>query len=137
VRSKRPLCGAGRLACPTQVIGTMNFLAQTTTYDNSGAAAAAVAAMMGGILIGALIAIVISVAIYYVILNRAGFNPWLSLLVLIPGLGHLIIVIILVFTEWPVQQELKLLRAQVGGGSTPSGSAGGYPPPGGPPMTTA
>jgi hypothetical protein len=120
----------------------MQFLAQTSTYgDHSGAAAAAMAAAMGSILIFSLIAIVISVAIYYVILNKTGYNPWLSLLVLIPGIGHLIILVLLVFTEWPIQRELKLLRAQYGGGSGGGGYGGGTgygggytppPPPSGP-----
>ncbi len=103
----------------------MSLLAQTTTYDNSGAgagAAAAIAAAAGSIFVFALIAIVISIAIYYVIFNRAGFNPWLSLLVLIPGLGQLIVLIILIFTEWPVQREVKVLRAQLG--LSPTGPAG-------------
>ncbi|HEX3550992.1 MAG TPA: hypothetical protein VHT53_11480 [Candidatus Elarobacter sp.] len=128
----------------------MNLLAQTTTYDNSGAgAAAAMAAASGAILIAVLVAVVISIIIYFVILKRAGFNPWLSLLVLIPGVGQLIIMIILVFTEWPVQREVKALRAQLGGGG-PGGPipGAGYttqapptygaplPPPGTPPATT-
>ncbi|HEV3141472.1 MAG TPA: hypothetical protein VGY57_13190 [Vicinamibacterales bacterium] len=126
----------------------MQLLAQTsTTTDNSAGAMAAMAAASGAILIAALVAVVIGIIIYFVILKRAGFNPWLSLLVLIPGLGQLIILIILVFTEWPVQREVKMLRAQLAGaGGTMPGA--GYspaapptygtplPPPGTPPATT-
>jgi hypothetical protein len=119
----------------------MNLLAQssgTTTSDPSGA----VAALLGGsilfVLFCILIAIAIGIAIYYVIFKKAGFNPWLSLLALIPGFGHLIITIILVFTEWPIQREL---RAHLGGGgyAPPPGypPAGGYAPPPGGPVTPA
>ncbi len=118
----------------------MNLLAQTTTTtsDTSGAGAmAAIAAMSGALLIASLVVVLISIIIYFVILKRAGLNPWLSLLVLIPGVGPLIIMIILVFTEWPIQREVKALRAQLagaGGGYPPSGmtyaSPGAYTPPG-------
>ena len=102
----------------------MQFLAQST-YDNPGAGAAA-AMLGGGFLIFWLIILVVMVAIYYVILNKTGYNPWLSLLILIPGIGGLIILIILVFTEWPIQRELRALRAQYGaGGGMTSGTA--YP----------
>ena len=98
-----------------------HFLAQTTTTtDNSGAAAAAMMAGMGvGVFIFIVIAIAISIAIYYVIIKKTGYNPWLSLLVLIPGLGQLIILIMLVFTEWPIEREVKALRA--GAGAYPGG----------------
>jgi hypothetical protein len=114
----------GLLAWSDQV-AAMQFLAQTT-YDNPGAGAAA-AMLGGGFLIFWLIILVVMVAIYYVILNKTGYNPWLSLLILIPGIGGLIILIMLVFTEWPIQRELRALRAQYGGG----GGYGGTTYPGG------
>jgi hypothetical protein len=95
----------------------MQLLAQTTTttpnYDATGPLAALLG---GGTLIFALIFLVILVGIYYLIIKKTGYNPWLSLLILIPGLGGLIIVIMLAFTEWPVQRELRELRARTGGG---------------------
>ncbi len=117
----------------------MNVLAQTTTYDNSGAGvAAALAAATGSILIAVLVVTVIQIVVYYVILHRAGFNPWLALLVLIPGLGHLIIFVILVFTEWPVQRENRMMRAQIAGAGMvpPAGTAPSYTPQAGPYGTT-
>ena len=131
----------------------MNLLAQTTTTtstDNSGAAtAAALAALSGTALIAILVFLVIQVVIYFVILKRAGYNPWLSLLTLI-GIGHIIIWCILVFAEWPVQRELRAARAQLASmgvagpppgtpaytpaGPTAYGTA--IPPPGTPPTTT-
>ncbi len=123
----------------------MQLLAQTST--SSSDAAAGLAALLGGgaFLVASLIFLVVFVAIYYVIMGRTGYNPWLSLLILIPGLGGLILLVILVFTEWPVQREVRALRAQLGSGggagygSGPYGAAGGLgsgPAPGGPIMPT-
>jgi len=117
----------------------MELLAQTTTttspnYDQ----AAGLAALLGGgtALIFFLIFFVILVGIYYLIIKKTGYNPWLSLLILIPGIGGLIIIIMLAFTEWPIQREVRELRVRLGGGG------GGYAPPpyapgpGGPISTT-
>jgi hypothetical protein len=115
----------------------MHFLAQTSTPSSDQATA--IAAMMGGgFLIFSLIILVVMVAIYWVILGKTGYSPALSLLILIPGIGGLIILIMLVFTEWPIQRELRACRAQLGGGgyAPPGGGyppTGGYPPPGAPP----
>jgi hypothetical protein len=105
----------------------MQLLAQTTTttspnYDQ----AAGLAALLGGgtFLVFSLICLVILVGIYYLIIKKTGYNPWLSLLILIPGLGGLIIIIMLAFTEWPIQRECRELRARGGGYG-----GGGYAPP--------
>jgi uncharacterized membrane protein YhaH (DUF805 family) len=102
----------------------MNVLAQTTRTPDP---TAAIAAMSGAFLLVGLIFFVLSVAAYYVILKKTGYNPWLSLLLLIPGIGGLIILLMLIFTEWPVEREVKQLRAQLAMG----GGASGYPPTGG------
>ena len=110
----------------------MQLLAQTTTttgYDPTGPLAALLG---GGTLIFFLIFFVISVGIYFLIIKKTGYNPLLSLLILIPGLGGLIIVIMLAFTEWPIQRELRELRARLGGGGAGYGG-GGYTPPTYPP----
>ncbi len=127
--------------------GRMNLLAQSTTTTTSDPTGGAMAALFGGsFLLFFLIAAVIGVAIYYVIFKKAGFNPWLSLLALVPGFGHLVIIIILVFTEWPIQRECRTLRAGGGGGYGGGGyappppgypPAGGYAPPPGGPITPA
>ena len=36
------------------------------------------------------------------ILGRAGFSSWLALLVFLPGLGFLILAVMLAFVRWPV-----------------------------------
>ena len=106
----------------------MQLLAQTTTAPNYDQAAGMAALLGGGtFLIFSLIFLVILVGIYYLIINKTGYNPWLSLLILIPGLGGLIIVIMLAFTEWPIQREVRELRARLGGGGGYGG--GGYTPP--------
>jgi hypothetical protein len=104
----------------------MLVLAQrATTHDPSGAVAAAMAAMAGGFVIFGLIMLAIMIAIYYVIIKKTGYNPLLALLMLVPGIGPLILLIMLAFTEWPIQRELNALRAQLAGGAQYPG-AGGY-----------
>ncbi|HEX3463523.1 MAG TPA: hypothetical protein VHS78_05670 [Candidatus Elarobacter sp.] len=112
----------------------MLFLAQSSNNDAAGAAAALLGG--GAILIFWLIILVVMVALYYVIINKTGYNPWLSLLILIPGLGGLIILVMLVFTEWPIQRELKALRAQLGGGGYGGGTGYAGTTPGAAPGTT-
>ncbi|MEA2690130.1 MAG: hypothetical protein QOD51_2737 [Candidatus Eremiobacteraeota bacterium] len=82
--------------------------------------------MGGGILIFWLILLVVMVGIYYLILKKTGYSPWLSLLILVPGLGGLALIIILAFTEWPIQRQLRALQA---GGGYPGAGGGGYAPP--------
>ena len=100
----------------------MNVLAQTARPPDP---TAAIAAMSGAFLLVGLVVFALSIAAYYVILKKTGYNPWLSLLLLIPGIGGLIILLMLIFTEWPVEREIKQLRAQLAGGGS------GYPPTGG------
>jgi hypothetical protein len=108
----------------------MELLAQTTTTPSYDATGPLAALLGGGTLIFALIFLVILVGIYYLIIKKTGYSPWLSLLILIPGLGGLIIVIMLAFTEWPIQREVRELRARAGGGGYaptppyPPGSSG-------------
>ncbi len=101
----------------------MNLLAQATTTTVPDPTAV-LAAMGGSFLLFGLIGIIIGIAVYYVIIKKTGYNPWLSLLILIPGLGGLIVLVMLVFTEWPIEREVRALRAQsAGGGIPPTGGA--------------
>ena len=52
-------------------------------------------------IIGGLIAAVLVIVPLWRICGRAGFTPALSLLVVIPWLGFLIIAAVLGFAEWP------------------------------------
>lgn len=50
------------------------------------------------------------------IFTKAGYSGWLSLLLMIP-LVNLIVLLIFVFGEWPVQRELQDLRVRCGLGN--------------------
>ena len=90
------------------------LLAQSSTSsDPSAAALAAMAAMSGVFLLGGLVFTVFMIWIYFLILKKAGMNPWLSLLMLVPLAGF-IVLLILAFSEWPVERENRTLRAQLG-----------------------
>ena len=114
----------------------IELFAQSSSSDTSGAAAAALAAFGLVYAIFILVMIAFYVLIAYMIVKRAGYNPWLSLLILVP-LANFVMLLIFAFSDWPVQRENAALRAQLAGGG---GAAfpGTYapPPPPGPPMTT-
>ncbi len=61
-------------------------------------------------LIVILIALVIPAALCWRVFSKAGFPGALGLLVLIPGLGFFIVLIVLAFAEWPIEQELREAR---------------------------
>jgi energy-coupling factor transporter transmembrane protein EcfT len=92
--------------------------------DPSAGALAAMAAMSGVFLLGGLVFTVFMIWIYYLILKKAGMNPWLSLLMLVPLAGF-VVLLILAFGEWPIERENRALRAQLG-----------LPPSGAPPGAT-
>ena len=100
--------------------------------DNSAAAATA-ASVIGGMIIGygiVLVAILaFTVYIYWRIFVKAGYNGALSLLNLVPGVGPLVVMVILAFGRWPIEDELAALRA---GAPMP----GPMPPPAMPPGTS-
>ena len=60
----------------------------------------------------ALVAIVFSVIIYWKIFSKAGYSGAMSLLMFVP-IANLIALCILAFGDWPVLQELNMLRQQV------------------------
>jgi hypothetical protein len=86
-----------------------------TTPDTT-AIMSSLAAMSGTIVIVSLIFLLFTILIWFMIFKRTGMNPWLSLLMLVP-IANFIMLLILAFTEWPVQRALRMCRAQVGGGS--------------------
>ena len=101
----------------------MLLLAQSSTTTSPDQSLAALAAMSTVFLIFGLIAVVVTVLIYYFIFKRTGMNPWLSLVMLIP-IGNLVMLLVLAFSEWPIEREVKALRAQLAGG----GYTGAAPP---------
>ena len=54
--------------------------------------------------IGLIIMLVVAAAVIFAmwrILQRAGFNPWLSLLILVPPVGGAAVIAMLAFRTWP------------------------------------
>lgn len=61
-----------------------------------------------------LAAVAFGIFLLWRIFSKAGYNGAMSLLILIPGIGSLIVVLILAFGDWPVLRELNMLRQQRG-----------------------
>jgi len=102
----------------------MQLLAQSSTTTTSpDQALAALAAMSGVFLIFGLIMVALTILIYYFIVKRTGMNPWLSLLMLVP-IANFVLLLILAFSEWPIEREVKALRAQLAGGGGYGGGTG-------------
>ncbi len=90
------------------------LIAQSSTpSDPSSAALAAMAALSGVFLLGGLVLTVFMIWIYFVILKKTGMSPWLSLLMLVPLAGF-VVLLILAFSEWPIERENRALRTRVG-----------------------
>jgi uncharacterized membrane protein YhaH (DUF805 family) len=103
-----------------------SFLAQTTDNPLTGAQAAALGGFFLIYGIVSLAVIVLSLVCNYQIVKKAGYNGWLSLLMLIP-LVNVVCYVIFAFSDWPVNR----------GPSNPPGSpygdaASGYLPGRGP-----
>ncbi|GCF06544.1 DUF805 domain-containing protein [Dictyobacter arantiisoli] len=73
-----------------------------------------------------LVSIVFSLVIWWRIFSRAGYSGALSLLMFVP-IGNLIVLLVLAFGEWPIYQELNMLRQQVRGPQQPYPSYNSYP----------
>jgi uncharacterized membrane protein YdcZ (DUF606 family) len=52
-------------------------------------------------IVGFVVFVVIALIPLWKIFGKTGMSPWLSLLVLIPGLGGLACILILTFARWP------------------------------------
>ena len=64
---------------------------------------------------------------YYRIAAKAGFNPWLSLIAIIP-LGSFILLLIFAFSDWPSSRGGPGTYATVGTGDASSGYLPGRGP---------
>ncbi len=112
------------------------LLAQYAQPTMPPGAAAAVAGFVGIIFLFSIALTVLIIVAYYFIAQRAGYNPWLSLLALVPGV-NLILIFVFAFSEWPIQREVRVLKAQLMGGGTPGvttygDASSGYAPGRGP-----
>jgi hypothetical protein len=80
--------------------------------DNSSSGALAVFGVVYVIIM--LAGTAFGIFVMWRILSRAGYSGALSFLILIPGIGALIIFLMLAFGDWPVLRELNMLRQQRG-----------------------
>jgi len=82
--------------------------------DHDAAAAASAVATLAFlymiILFTVLAFVVFGIWLYWRIFAKAGFNGALSLLNFIPGVGHLICMLILAFGRWPIEDQLAMLE---------------------------
>jgi len=62
----------------------------------------AIAGLMGVFLVIGLIFVIFFIFLFWRILKKAGLEGALSLLILIPGIGYIIVLCILAFAEWKV-----------------------------------
>jgi hypothetical protein len=69
--------------------------------DNSNLAPAHLAAIFIPVMLFGLILTVAMVIPYWFIFKKAGFSPWLSVLMFVP-LANIIILYVLAFSEWKV-----------------------------------
>ncbi len=82
-------------------------------YPNqSQSIATALTAYFAIIGIIAIASIIFSVIIYWRIFSKAGFSGALSLLMFVP-IANIVMLCILAFAEWPIYQELNMLRQRV------------------------
>jgi hypothetical protein len=98
--------------------------------DNSSSGSGILAA---GLIIYVIIMLGIVAFLIFVlwrIFAKAGYSGALSFLVLIPGVGSLIAILILAFGDWPALRELNMLRQQRGmmPPGYPQGPQGPYAP---------
>ena len=72
-------------------------------FENGGAEFfAQMMAFMAMMTFVALILTAFQVWLFYRIFSKAGYNGWWSLLSLIPGVGMLVVLLILAFDRWPI-----------------------------------
>ncbi len=64
--------------------------------------AAGMAAFLGIYLVFCLVLVAATILPLWFICKKAGFSPWLSFLVLIPGFGGFVLLYVLAFAEWKV-----------------------------------
>jgi uncharacterized membrane protein YhaH (DUF805 family) len=99
--------------------------------NDSSTTAATAASVIGGMIIGYGIVLVaifaFTIWVYWRIFVKAGYNGALALLNLVPGVGPLIVMVVLAFGRWPIEDELAALRAAA---QTPGAPPPATPPPG-------
>ncbi len=92
--------------------------------NQSQSFATAITAYFAIIGIIAIASIVFSVIVYWRIFSKAGFSGALSLLMFVP-IANIVMICILAFAEWPIYQELNMLRQRVAAMDGPRGPVDG------------
>jgi len=68
------------------------------------------------VLVGAVVLYVVllvfGVYLYCRVARKAGYSPWAGLLLLVP-VANVVVMLMFAFSEWPIERELKTLRAQL------------------------
>ncbi len=80
----------------------------TGQSQNIATALEAYFAVIGIIIV---LSIIFSIVIYWRIFSKAGYSGALSLLMFVP-VANLVMLCVLAFAEWPIYQELNMLRQQ-------------------------
>ena len=102
--------------------------------DYSTVTTASMGAILFGLVVG-LISLIFGIVIWWKIFSKAGYSGARSLLLFIP-IVNLIIIIMLAFSQWPIERELAQLRQMAGRGGpgSPFPSSPQYPAYGQPPQ---
>lgn len=79
----------------------LTFLLLQSQADIQRAQALVPAVLAGCFLIGILFLLLIIIPLWF-ICKKAGLSPWLSLIVLFPAFGTLILLYVLAFSDWKV-----------------------------------
>ncbi len=64
---------------------------------------------------------------YVRVARKAGYSGWYAALLFVP-IANLVVVLMFVFKEWPIEAELRMWRASQGGGYPQVGYGSPYPP---------
>lgn len=100
-------------------------------YSTSNSSTGLAAGLVIGFVIFYAAILAFGVYCYVRIARKAGYSGWYVALLFVP-IANLVIMLMFVFKEWPIEAELRMLRAGAYGGQ-PQFGAYGPPVPGAPP----
>lgn len=89
----------------------------TETYDPYSDGAQTAGAAAGGMIVMIILylaMIALCVFMYYKLAKKAGYPGWYTILAFVPIL-NIVVMFLYVFKEWPIEQEVRALRAQTAG----------------------
>ena len=62
-----------------------------------------------------LLCLTAAVFVWWKIVGRTGYHPALAFFMIVP-LANIVLLLVLAFSDWPIQREVEALRRQVAGG---------------------